>query len=99
MCIRDSADTDDPIAQEEREKFLHALAVAIFNIQHSFDPEKIIIGGGISQNPELVPLLDDEIAKLRNKIEVTTIKPILDICTLKNEANLRGAVADFEKEH
>ena len=40
------ADTDDPIAQEEREKFLHALAVAIFNIQHSFDPEKIIIGGG-----------------------------------------------------
>ena len=34
------ADTDDPIAQEEREKFLHALAVAIFNIQHSFDPEK-----------------------------------------------------------
>ena len=93
------ADTDDPIAQEERKKFLHALAIAIFNIQHSFDPEKIIIGGGISQNPELVPLLDDEIAKLRNKIEVTTIKPILDIFTLKNDANLCGAVADFEKEH
>lgn len=93
------ADTDDPVAQEERGKLLHALAVAIFNIQHSFDPEKIIIGGGISQNPELVPLLDDEIAKLRNKMDIETVKPILDICTLKNEANLRGAVADFEKEH
>ena len=63
--------------------------MAIFNIQHSFDPEKIIIGGGISQNPELVPLLDDEIAKLRNKMDIETVKPILDICTLKNEANLR----------
>lgn len=93
------ADTDDPVAQEERGKLLHALAVAIFNIQHSFDPKKIIIGGGISQNPELVPLLDDEIAKLRNKMDIETVKPILDICTLKNEANLRGAVADFEKEH
>ena len=59
------------------------LLLQFFNIQHSFDPEKIIIGGGISQNPELVPLLDDEIAKLINKIKVTTIKPILDICTLK----------------
>lgn len=93
------ADTDDIVAQEEREKLLHALAVAIFNIQHSFDPEKIIIGGGISQNPELIPLLNDEIADLRNKLDLTTIKPVLDICTLKNEANLRGAVADFEKEH
>ena len=93
------ADTDDVVAQEEREKLLHSLAVAIFNIQHSFDPEKIIIGGGISQNPELIPLLNDKIADLRNSLKIATVKPILDICTLKNEANLRGAVADFEKEH
>ena len=32
-------------------------------------------------------------------MNIETVKPILDICTLKNEANLRGAVADFEKEH
>ena len=68
-------------------------------VAHSFDPEKIIIGGGISQNQELIPLLNDEISKIRNKLNIATVKPILDICTLKNEANLRGAVADFEKEH
>lgn len=93
------ADTDDLVAQEERGKLIHALATAIYNIQHSFDPEKIIIGGGISQNQELIPLLNDEISKIRNKLNIATVKPILDICTLKNEANLRGAVADFEKEH
>lgn len=93
------ADTDDLVAQEERGKLIHALATAIYNIQHSFDPEKIIIGGGISQNQELIPLLNDEISKIRNKLDIATVKPILDICTLKNEANLRGAVADFEKEH
>lgn len=93
------ADTDDLVAQEERGKLIHALATAIYNIQHSFDPEKIIIGGGISQNPELVPLLSDAVDKIRNNLGIATIKPNLDICTLKNEANLRGAVADFEKEH
>lgn len=84
---------------EKTGKLIHALATAIYNIQHSFDPEKIIIGGGISQNQELIPLLNDEISKIRNKLNIATVKPILDICTLKNEANLRGAVADFEKEH
>ena len=62
------ADTDDLVAQEERDKLIHALATAIYNIQHSFDPEKIIIGGGISQNQELIPLLNDEISKIRNKL-------------------------------
>lgn len=98
-ALAELADTDDVVAQEERGKLIHALATAIYNIQHSFDPEKIIIDGGISQNSELVPLLSDAVDKIRNNLGIATIKPNLDICTLKNEANLRGAVADFEKEH
>lgn len=39
------ADQDDPVASDVRQTLIHALAVAIYNIQHSFDPEKIVIGG------------------------------------------------------
>ena len=77
---------------------IHPLAVAIFNIQHSFDPEKIVLGGGISNNPELIPLLNEEIKKIRSSIEIATVNPHIVLCKLKSNANLRGAVADFEQE-
>lgn len=94
------ADQGDKIAEEERHTMLHSLAVAIFNIQHSFDPEKIVLGGGISNNPKLIPLLNDEIQKLRDGLsDLTTVNPDLVLCKLKSKANLRGAVANFEQHN
>ncbi len=94
------ADQGDKIAEQERHTLLHSLATAIFNIQHSFDPEKIVLGGGISNNPKLVPLLNAEIEKIRQGMpNLVTVKPELAVCVLKSEANLRGAVADFEQSH
>lgn len=52
--IFELADKDDSVVSDERQTLIHALAVAIYNIQHSFDPEKIVLGGGISNNPELI---------------------------------------------
>lgn len=69
------ADQGDKIAKKERQTLIHPLAVAIFNIQHSFDPEKIVLGGGISNNPELIPLLNEEIKKIRSSIEIATVNP------------------------
>lgn len=94
------ADQGDEIAKKERHEMLSSLATAIFNIQHSFDPEKIVLGGGISNNPKLVPLLNKELEKIRQQMKnLTTIKPELTTCTLRSEANLRGAVADFEQNN
>ena len=93
--IFELADKDDPVASDERQTLIHALAVAIYNIQHSFDPEKIVLGGGISNNPELIPLLNKEIDRLRDDLDLVTLKPDIVLCKLKSDANLRGAVADF----
>lgn len=93
------ADQDNPVASDVRQTLIHALAVAIYNIQHSFDPEKIVIGGGISNNPKLASLLNKEIDRLRDDLDLVTLKPDIVLCTLKSDANLRGAVADFEQNH
>lgn len=93
------ADQDDPVASDVRQTLIHALPVAIYNIQHSFDPEKIVIGGGISNNPKLVSLLNKEIDRLIDDLDLVTLKPDIVLCTLKSDANLRGAVADFEQNH
>lgn len=95
--IFELADKDDSVASDERQTLIHALAVAIYNIQHSFDPEKIVLGGGISNNPELIPLLNKEIDRLRDGLDLVTLKPDIVLCKLKSDANLRGAVADFEQ--
>lgn len=95
--IFELSDKDDPAASDERQTLIHALAVAIYNIQHSFDPEKIVLGGGISNNPELIPLLNKEIDRLRDGLDLVTLKPDIVLCKLKSDANLRGAVADFEQ--
>lgn len=95
--IFELADKDNPVASDERQTLIHALAVAIYNIQHSFDPEKIVLGGGISNNPELIPLLNKEIDRLRDGLDLVTLKPDIVLCKLKSDANLRGAVADFEQ--
>lgn len=97
--IFELADQDDPVASDVRQTLIHSLAVAIYNIQHSFDPEKIVLGGGISNNPELIPLLNKEIDRLRDGLDLVTLKPDIVLCKLKSEANLRGAVADFEQNH
>lgn len=93
------ADEDDPVASDERQTLIHSLALAIYNVQQSFDPEKIVIGGGISNNPELIPLLNQEIEKLRKQFNPDSIKPEIVLCKLKSDANLRGAVANFEQIH
>lgn len=93
------ADQDDPVASDERQTLIHSLALAIYDVQQSFDPEKIVIGGGISNNPELIPLLNQEIEKLRKQFNPDSIKPEIVTCKLKSDANLRGAVANFEQKH
>lgn len=93
------ADQDDPVASDVRSTLIHSLAVAIYNIQHSFDPEKIVLGGGISNNPELIPLLNKEIDQIEANSDLHTLKPVIALCSLKSDANLRGAVANFEQKH
>ena len=85
------------MASDERQTLIHSLALAIYNVQQSFDPEKIVIGGGISNNPKLIPLLNQEIDHIRNQVNPSSIKPEIVLCSLKSDANLRGAVADFEQ--
>jgi glucokinase len=89
------AKQDDLIAREGIDRMIDALATAIYNIQYSFDPEKIIIGGSISENPELLNMIDEKIAIIRKKVGIASLKPIVETCQYKGEANLRGAVEDY----
>lgn len=84
-------------AQRELNTMYAALAQGVFNIQYSFDPEKIVLGGGISNNPQLIPGIETALDKIYQQVKIATLKPALALCQYTSEANLRGAAVDFEQ--
>ena len=91
------ADTGDGVARHEIDTMYAALAQGIFNIQYSFDPEKIILGGGVSNNSDLIPGIQRALTAIYQQVKIATLKPTLVTCQYTDEANLRGAAVDFEQ--
>lgn len=91
------AQTGDKIASVEVDNALQTLALLIYNLQYSFDPELFIIGGAISKNPALISMLEPKLAKLRQKVKVAKLEPKLAVCRYYEQANLLGAAINFKK--
>ncbi|BDZ31864.1 ROK family protein [Lactiplantibacillus sp. WILCCON 0030] len=93
------ASNGDEAAGKEVQTIYRTLATAIYNIQYSFDPEKIVLGGGVSNNPALIPGIETEIEKIRAQVKIASLKPDVVPCVYTDEANLRGAAVDFEQSY
>ncbi len=93
--ILERAEQGEAMALEERAIFITSVARSIFNLQHAIDPEVILIGGGVSNYPLLLPLIQEELDKIYQTLTHTTLYPNLKLCKFKNDANLIGAYVNF----
>jgi len=93
------AEQGDHIAAEEVETFYHYLAQGIYNLQYSYDPEKIIIGGGVSSKEGLLSELTEHLEKIVEKVGIAPFVPEVELCKYKNDANLIGAVYNYQLAH
>jgi beta-glucoside kinase len=66
------------------------LSAGIFNIAAGFNPEKIVIGGGISANPSLLPLIRE---KLEENPHWKDYRADIEIARFKNDAGAIGALS------
>lgn len=89
------ADSGDADAQESLVQFYKKLAIGIYNLQYALDPEKILIGGGISKRKEVIKGINRELALLKDEISTLTIE--VEACQFDNDANLIGALFHFLK--
>lgn len=96
--VFDLAKKGDERAQKEVHTMYYALAKGIYNLQYSFDPELVVLGGAVSNNPDLIPAVNKEIEKIRKIVEIASIKPQVVACHYTDEANLRGALVDFNQQ-
>lgn len=93
------ADEGDQDCIEAVDEFYHLLAVGIYNLSYIYDPEVILIGGGISARNELIAKIDEKIDRILDRVDLAKIKPKIDYCKYRQNANILGAVYGFMKEN
>ena len=91
-AIMDLVHNEDPKALQAYHLFLDYLATGLASIAHLYNPEIIIIGGGITEQGE--SFLNDIQAKYDKKVmELYKQSTKLVLATLHNDAGLYGAYA------
>ena len=88
--IIDAAREGDPIACQVYDKYIYYLAIGIVAIINAFDPEVIVLGGGVSKAGDFL------LEPLRKKVaEYVFYKDLpyaeIKIATLGNDAGIIGA--------
>lgn len=71
------------------------LATGIYNLQCILDPEKVLIGGGISQQPILLEKIKEELDKLYAGLPFEIPHANVDVCEFHNDSNLIGALYNY----
>ena len=86
-------DNGDPLANKIVSQFFHDLAWGIANLVYIFDPEAIVIGGGISNRKSLSQEIYDEVAKI---VEPETFKNIKIVNSKHgNDGGMIGAYYNY----
>lgn len=88
-------ESGDTIATQALENVAKNLAIGIYNLQCILDPEKILIGGGISQQPLLISKIQEELDVIYNSLPFEIPHAIVENCCFYNDSNLIGALYNF----
>lgn len=96
--IFDLAEAGDELAQEQIDLFYNALSIGIYNVLISLDPDRVLIGGGISTREDLLTNLEERVQELLLKKGAKELKHSIMPCKFLSQANLIGAVYQFLTE-
>lgn len=88
-------ESGDTIAIQALENVAKNLAIGIYNLQCIIDPEKILIGGGISQQPLLINKIQAELDAIYSSLPFEIPHAIVENCCFYNDSNLIGALYNF----
>ncbi|TPR55130.1 ROK family protein [Enterococcus sp. OL5] len=82
-------------AQDSVKEFYQNVAVLLLNISVSIDPEIILVGGGISENTEIMTGINQAFVSLTQRYsEISALgSPKIKPCALGNDAGMLGAVS------
>ncbi|MCI1891595.1 MAG: ROK family protein [Schleiferilactobacillus harbinensis] len=83
------------IATEAFQQYIDNFVPQLFNFQIMYDPQKILIGGGVSNNPVFVNQLRQSLEEFYDRLPIHIAHDPLGVCKFGSEANLLGAVKNY----
>ncbi|WP_261807376.1 ROK family protein [Lapidilactobacillus luobeiensis] len=95
----DLAAAGDVLAQNELNKFYDYNAQGLFNLISSFNPDRIILAGGVSARKDLPQILATRVNQLLKWASLTAATVDIQVSRFSNDANLIGAVKNFKDWH
>lgn len=72
------------------------LAGEIYNLQCILDPDKILLGGGISSQEILIEKVQEQLTKIYDHLPIPVPRANLGVCKYRNDSNLIGALYHFK---
>ena len=85
-------DAGNEIAVNAFEEYTKTLAIQLYNLQMIFDPEKILLGGGVSQQPKVQESVQRHLDAFYNSLPMNPPRVNLGVCKFFNDSNLIGAL-------
>lgn len=94
----------DPAVTAIYQNFVNHLAFMAYNLQVTFDPDKIAFGGGVTRQPRLIKdiqgVMDGMFEQMNSfGIPMPVTKPEIVNCEFLSDANLVGAMYNFLIHH
>ncbi|MCI5774289.1 MAG: ROK family protein [Erysipelotrichaceae bacterium] len=80
------------------QKVAHKLAMWIIQLQYIIDPDKVVIGGGISQEPLFMAYIQEALATAKASYPYLPCFPKIERCKFANDANLIGALLHYQNQ-
>ncbi|HCQ3786826.1 TPA: ROK family protein [Escherichia coli] len=90
--------TGDAIALDEVSSFYKWMAVGLINIQVCYDPDCLIIGGGISRSDEIFSNIKSNLSTLVMTNHLEEFIPNLKSSEFRENSSLVGAALRFDQE-
>ncbi|MDR0921076.1 MAG: ROK family protein [Lactobacillales bacterium] len=85
------AEAGDKDAIQATEELYYYLALGIYNLQYMIDPERFILGGGITNNVKLISNIERKLSEIMSYGQRCPITPKIVKAVFGNDANLIGA--------
>lgn len=89
--IFEAADQGDLVCLEAIDRMTKNMAAGLMNLYYFCDPEVIYMGGGISQNPIFIKLVQEQLDNLVETYADFPVAPRIEPCHYHQDANLFGA--------
>ena len=93
-------ENNDPLTMEAYQRWLESLVFIMINLKVVLDPEKIVIGGGVSANQRFIDDLNREFRKAGEAMSVwKRFDTKIERCHFQADANLIGALYVFRNKY